>query len=189
MVACSRGFGEHSTTQREEVSNLMPRIVHAEHPPLLDVARDIFREYAASIAYLCAESFAQQNLETELRDLPGKYAAPRGCILLAFDQSTPIGCVALRPIDRAAHDSRDERVCEMKRLYARPETRGRGVGRLLCDELIRFAKQGGYTLMKLDTEPELEAACRLYRTLGFVEIPRYNDDPKPETLYMGLRLT
>ncbi|MBS0189352.1 MAG: GNAT family N-acetyltransferase [Planctomycetes bacterium] len=167
----------------------MSSLVYASTASEVEAARSLFREYAASIAHLCAESFAQQNLEAELRDLPGKYAAPRGCILLALDQSTPVGCVALRPIDRAAHDSRDERVCEMKRLYARPETRGRGVGRLLCDELIRFAKQGGYTLMKLDTEPDLEAACRLYRTLGFVEIPRYNDDPKPETLYMGLRLT
>ena len=66
--------------------------------------------------------------------------------------------------------------------------RGLGAGRRLCEELITFARHAGYTLMKLDTEPELEAACALYRALGFVEIPRYNDDPKMETLYLGLRL-
>ena len=165
------------------------RLTHAEHSPLVAMASNLFREYSQSIAHLCAESFAQQNLEAELQSLPGKYAPPAGCILLAFDGEHPVGCVALRPISPAPHDRPGERVCEMKRLYAKPETRGRGVGRLLCEELIRFAKRGGYTLMKLDTEPELGAACRLYRTLGFVEIPRYNDDPKPETLYLGLRLS
>lgn len=162
--------------------------IHAEQLPWLGTARDLFREYAKSIAHLCAESFARQNLDDELRTLPGKYALPRGCILLAVDGDRAVGCVALRPIASAQYDKPGERICEMKRLYAKPETRGRGVGRLLCEELIRFAEQGGYTLMKLDTEPELVAACRLYRALGFVEIPRYNDDPKPETLYMGLRL-
>jgi len=164
------------------------KIIHAEHIPLLETARDLFREYAKSIEHLAAASFAQQNLEGELQGLPGKYAPPTGCILLAMDGDHAVGCIALRPLDRMPHDRADDRICEMKRLYAKPETRGRGVGRLLCEELIRFAKQGGYTLMKLDTEPELEAACKLYRALGFFEIPRYNDDPKPETLYMGLRL-
>lgn len=164
------------------------RIIHAEQPTLLDVARDLFREYAKSIEHLAAASFAQQDLEGELRSLPGKYAPPKGCILLAMDGDNPVGCIALRPLAPMPHDRPGERICEMKRLYAKPETRGRGVGRLLCEELIRFAKQGGYTLMKLDTEPELDSACRLYRALGFIEIPRYNDDPKAETLYMGLRL-
>lgn len=155
----------------------------------MPLAGALFREYAESIAYLCAASFAQQNLDEELRSLPGKYAEPAGCVLLAFaaDQ-TPVGCVALRPIDAATHDRPGERVCEMKRLYTRPAARGLGAGRRLCEELIAFARRAGYTIMKLDTEPELEAACGLYRALGFVEIPRYNDDPKAETLYLGLRL-
>ncbi|MBX3378885.1 MAG: GNAT family N-acetyltransferase [Phycisphaeraceae bacterium] len=163
-------------------------IIHAEQPPLLDVARDLFREYAKSIEHLAAASFAQQNLEGELRSLPGKYAPPKGCILLAMDGDQAVGCAALRRLGPMSHDRPGERICEMKRLYAKPETRGRGVGRLLCQALIRFAKSAGYTLMKLDTEPELESACRLYRSLGFVDIPRYNDDPKPETMYLGLRL-
>lgn len=164
------------------------RIIHAESSLWLDRSRDLFREYATSIAHLCAASFAQQNLEEELRTLPGKYAPPGGCILLAMDGEKAVGCVALRPLQASRHDRPGERFCEMKRLYAKPETRGRGVGRLLCQELIRFAKRGGYTMMKLDTEPELEAACKLYRSLGFVDISRYNDDPKPETLYLGLKL-
>lgn len=155
----------------------------------MPVAAELFREYTASIAHICAASFAQQNIEQELRTLPGKYAEPAGCILLAWDsEGVPIGCVALRPIEAAGHDRAGERVCEMKRLYTRPAARGLGAGRRLCEELIAFARGAGYTLMKLDTEPELAAACALYRGLGFVEIPRYNDDPKEQTLYLGLRL-
>jgi len=158
-------------------------------PTEMPLAAALFREYAQSIAYLCAASFAQQNLDEELRSLPGKYAEPAGCILLARDATdAPIGCVALRPIDAAAHDREDDRICEMKRLYTRPEARGLGAGRRLCEELIAFARGAGYTLMKLDTEPELDAACALYRTLGFIDIPRYNDDPQPKTLYLGLPL-
>jgi len=158
-------------------------------PTDMPAAAFLFREYAQSIAHIAATSFAQQNLDEELRTLPGKYAEPGGCILLAYELSgDPIGCVALRPIDSATHDLPGERVCEMKRLYTRPAARGLGAGRRLCEELITFARHAGYTLMKLDTEPELEAACALYRALGFVEIPRYNDDPKMETLYLGLRL-
>ncbi|HEX8875775.1 MAG TPA: GNAT family N-acetyltransferase, partial [Phycisphaerales bacterium] len=147
----------------------------------MPVAAELFREYTASIAHICAASFAQQNIEQELRTLPGKYAQPAGCILLAFGGGGggggAVGCVALRPIEAAAHDRAGERVCEMKRLYTRPAARGLGAGRRLCEELIAFARGAGYTLMKLDTEPELAAACALYRALGFVEIPRYNDDP------------
>lgn len=158
-------------------------------PTDMPAAALLFREYAQSIAHIAAASFAQQNLDDELRTLPGKYAEPSGCILLAFDSDNhPIGCVALRPIDAAPHDRPGERICEMKRLYTRPAARGLGAGRRLCEELIAFARHAGYTLMKLDTEPELEAACALYRALGFTDIPRYNDDPKPETLYLGLRL-
>lgn len=161
----------------------------ARTTPEFDSAALLFREYAQSIAHICAESFAQQNLDDELRTLPGKYAEPAGCILLAWSSGgDPIGCVALRPIEAAAHDRPGERVCEMKRLYTRPAARGLGAGRRLCEELIVFAREAGYTLIKLDTEPELAAACALYQALGFIKIPRYNDDPKPETLYLGLRL-
>lgn len=158
-------------------------------PSEMGHAAALFREYARSIEHLCAASFAQQNLEEELRTLPGKYAEPAGCVLLAWDGTgTPVGCVALRPLERAAHDPPAERVCEMKRLYVRPTARGGGIGARLCADLIAFARAAGYSLMKLDTEPELESACELYARLGFVPIPRYNDDPQPRTVYLGLRL-
>ena len=73
----------------------------------------------------------------------------------------------------------------MKRMYVKPAARGLGVGRALAERLILEACQIGYGMMKLDTEPDFAAAVGLYRSLGFGDITRYNDDPVACTMYMG----
>ena len=58
-----------------------------------------------------------------MQGMPGKYAPPRGRLLLArLLDGTPVGSVALRPIEPAGS-------CEMKRLYVSPEGRGMGIGK------------------------------------------------------------
>lgn len=149
----------------------------AKSPQELAEAAALFREYAASLPF----SLGFQGFYEELATLPGKYAPPRGVIVLAYAGAEPVGCIALRPI-------LDERTCEMKRMYVKPSRRGTGLGRRLAEELIGFAREAGYARMLLDTEPDFTPAVTLYRSLGFVETARYNDDPHPQTLFFELDL-
>lgn len=161
-------------------------ILEATNGLELSIAAQLFAEYAASLGGGAHMSLHHQGFENELATLPGRYARPSGLILLAASNGEGVGCVALRKIAPLPNDQ--GRVCEMKRMYVKPTWRGHGIGRLLAERLIKEARAIGYAHMKLDTEPDFHAAVGLYRSLGFAEIPRYNDDPVACTMYMGRKL-
>ena len=153
-------------------------IAEAQFPQQLDEVRAIFRAYAASLDI----DLSFQDFEAELAALPGKYAAPRGRVLLARTDGVVIGCVALRPLD-------DKGVCEMKRLYVRPAGRGQQLGRRLATHVVQIAKAAGYTRIRLDTLPSMHAAQDLYASLGFRPIPAYVFNPIQGTQFLELNLS
>lgn len=146
-----------------------------------EVFSTLCREYAESLQETIGASLDYQGFESEMRTLPGKYAAPGGCMLVAWVGSRPAGCVALRPMDEPG-------VCEMKRMFIRSEFRGRGIGHALGEAVVRVAKRAGYKVMRLDTDHTMLAAIRVYSKLGFQPRERYNDDPCPCTLWFELAL-
>lgn len=149
----------------------------AESSQEIGIARSLFLEYARSLNFsLCFQSFEQ-----ELAELPGDYAPPGGRLFLATHESQIAGCVALRRLESA--------ICEMKRLYVRPNFRGQGAGRVLAEGLIAAARAIGYKCMRLDTvEPAMRTAVAMYQTLGFREIAPYCPNPLAGALYMELSL-
>lgn len=149
----------------------------ARGPDDLDLARTLFREYAGTLPF--ALDF--QGFEEELAGLPGEYAEPRGTIVLARVGGAPAGCVALRPLD-------EEGVCEMKRMYVRPEFQGRGLGRRLGVRILDDARARGYRVMRLDTIDTMLPAIALYEDLGFRRIAPYRYNPIAGALYFEAEL-
>lgn len=151
-------------------------IIVCETPPQIEWARDIFREYAASLAVdLCF-----QNFEQEVSSLPGEYTAPRGTLLLALVEGSIAGCCALRPLDAADYPN----AAEMKRLFVRKAFRRFGLGRLLAESIMDCARQLGYASVLLDTLDDMESARALYAELGFAEIPPYYHNPIAGSHYL-----
>lgn len=153
------------------------QLIQAQSPEEIRSARDLFEEYASWIEI----SLCFQNFDKELAELPGDYAPPSGRLFLAVDGDQVMGCVALRKIGNG--------VGEMKRLYVRPEFRGRGLGRTLTEKLIAEANQIGYARLRLDTLPgKMDQAIAMYRSIGFQEIAPYYKNPVAGATFMELLL-
>lgn len=155
----------------------MTMIRHALFPDDLPVVTAIFREYVHSPT----ADLGFQDYEQEFAQLPGEYAEPDGCVLLAIVDGGVVGCAALRRVD-------DGGTCELKRVYVRPAARGMDLGRQLVQRMLEVARQAGYVRMCLDVLPEFVAAQRLYESLGFVPAEPVSFNPVPGTKFLALAL-
>ena len=143
----------------------------------------LFREYTDMLVendpkFACYLKL--QEYDEELRHLEGKYGPPRSALILAAEDGEAAGCIAMKEMDSTR--------CELKRLYVRPDFRGRGLGRTLTDMIIARAREAGYEEILLDTLPFLQSAQRIYRAAGFREIEKYNDSPMDDATYMKIEL-
>jgi ribosomal protein S18 acetylase RimI-like enzyme len=138
----------------------------------VEVLRELFREYSVSLG----RDGWFPGFDDELAALPGGYEA----LLVARLGGEVVGCVALKRLP--------DRTCELKRLYVRPAARGSGTGRELVRASIERARELGYSVLRLDTLPTMDAARTLYLSLGFRPIERYNDNPVEGVLFFELTL-
>lgn len=147
-----------------------------------ETKKDFTQFYNLCIEYISSLGFELdfQGVDSELANLPGVYAPPQGAIILARHTNTAIGCVALKKLE--------EDICEMKRLYVKPEFRGRGLGLKLSKLILEKAKKIGYTKMRLDTVSWMKEAISIYKLLGFKEIEPYYHNPVNGAVYFELDL-
>lgn len=90
----------------------------------------------------------------------------------------PVGCAAFRKLD--------DNTCEMKRVYVRPNARGRRLGAMLVEKILQEAILSGYKKICLDVLPEFRTALKLYQSYGFVKHPPVTHNPVPGTEFLGL---
>ncbi|TVY51781.1 Acetyltransferase [Lachnellula cervina] len=172
-------------------------IRHATTPTDISSIRTLFTSYASWLDL----DLTFQNFAQELASLPGVYAPPTGCLLLAvLESGEAVGCVALRPLPSktpqssnptsASMPSQEQKeevkgrgTCEVKRLFLTPAARGSGIGRALVEAVVAEAEKLGYGEMKLDTLPRMVGARKLYESVGFVETEMYYETPLEGTVF------
>jgi DNA-binding MarR family transcriptional regulator/GNAT superfamily N-acetyltransferase len=152
----------------EEVERLLTaasveiRPVDPGHPD----ARQCLRSYFAELDRRSETGFdPAQGISAE----PHELRPPAGLMLVAYLQSEPVGCGAVKHHEDAPS--------EIKRMWVAESVRGAGVGRRLLAELERSATAHGARAVRLETNRALAEAIGLYRSAGFVEVAPFNDEP------------
>jgi GNAT superfamily N-acetyltransferase len=139
-------------------------------------ARRLVEQYAASLGI----DLSFQAIDHELEHMADQYAPPTGAFVLAEEDGIYVGCAGLRRFG--------DGVAEMKRMYVVPALRGRGLGRVLAERVVRDARDLGYARIRLDTLPTMREAHALYSSLGFRPIAAYRSNPIEGTTYLELAL-
>ena len=138
--------------------------------------KELVVEYAKTLPF----DLGYQDFDSELASFPGKFAPPKGCLLLARVQGEAAGSVVLHPLE--------DNIGEVKRLHVRPVFRGYGLGRRLVGDIVAFARVAGYVSLRLDTVRGLMAeAEKLYQSVGFRECAAYYENPIEGTIYYELK--
>lgn len=148
------------------------RVALAEMDPQSDEARYCLGEYYAELGRRFKQGFdVSLSRDPDAKDM----RRPRGTFIVAMSDTLPIGCVGLKGTDHG--------YAEIKRLWVAPAARGLRLGRRLMDVTEDAARGLGIALLRLDTNSALAEAGQLYRTTGWREIPRFNDDPYPDLFF------
>lgn len=137
--------------------------------------RAIFLEYLDFIEDYLGQDLAFQGTEREFADFPQTYDS----LFLGRLDGEPVAACGLKPFKPG--------VCELKRLYCRPQARGFGLGLKLSKAAVRKGRELGYNEMYLDTDFGLTHANAIYEALGFQDIAKYYDNPM-DSRFMRLAL-
>jgi DNA-binding MarR family transcriptional regulator/GNAT superfamily N-acetyltransferase len=148
------------------------RVSLQETDPRSEEARYCLGEYYAELARRFAQGFEiTRSRDPDAQDM----LRPHGVFVVAISDGLPIGCVGLKGTGRE--------FAEIKRLWVAPSARGLGLGRRLMQAAETAARELSIRLLRLDTNSALPEAGQLYRSSGWREIDRFNDDPYPDLFF------
>ena len=164
-----------SDSQRDKLVDAMTNVERLLTAGLVDVAVE---DPSSNAARFCIESYfseldtrfdtgfdASQSISADAHEL----TEPAGLLLVARLRDEPVGCGALK-----FHGAKP---AEIKRMWVAPTARGLGVGRRILGELEARARRRRVRVVHLETNKTLREAMSLYRSAGYVEVERFNDEP------------
>lgn len=158
-----------------EIRPIQPHEIQPAKRVIFTVAFELFK--GADMLEESITKFLAQGKLAEMDDVQKNYFENGGTFLVAVDEGHVIGTGAVKYLE--------DGVCEIKRLWLLSQYQGQGIGYRIMQELIDFARQKEYKIMRLETDPIIQTrAVGFYKQLGFYEIPRYGDDPDD----MGMEL-
>jgi GNAT superfamily N-acetyltransferase len=153
----------------------MPEFRQAQTEEDLSEVRELFWEYLQWANGRVNEEFGVNfDIETMLEDDMRKldiYFPPDGRLVLVSEEGKSAGLGCLKKLRNG--------MGEVKRMYVRPEFRGRGLGRGMLEALLSEARKSGYSKVRLDSARFMKAAHSLYRSAGFQEIEPYDESEIP----------
>jgi DNA-binding MarR family transcriptional regulator/GNAT superfamily N-acetyltransferase len=134
--------------------------------PTSEDAQFCIRSYFTELDVRFESGFdPEQSISADAAEL----TEPSGLLLIARLRDEPIGCGALKLHGR--------KPAEIKRMWIAASVRGLGLGRRILEELERHARQRRVGTLRLETNQALTEAIGLYKSAGYREVERFNDEP------------
>lgn len=149
-----------------------PRVIEVETAEDIAAVRALFLEYLKFVEHYLGQDLSFQGTDREFADFPQTYDA----LFLVRLADVPVAACGLKPFK--------DGICELKRLYCRPNARGKGLGLTLSRAAIEKGRLLGYKQIYLDTDHGLTHANAIYEVLGFRDIEKYYDNPM-DSRFMG----
>jgi GNAT superfamily N-acetyltransferase len=169
-----------SAADRETVINSLSKVrsilSEAQKPAVRIVRLSEANDDASRLLeeYYEAVSVIQRDTPEAVQQIIGDTSSG---IWVAYLREKAVGCVMLRRLSSIPFAG------ECKRLYVRPEARGKGLADALLDAQEEFARSKGLQWIYLDSYDDLKAAIVLYTKRGYLPCERYNDNPQA-TLFL-----
>ena len=145
-------------TRVAETGFLIRLVAEHDNGALAELLRDVMEEFGAAGA-------GSSLHDPDVRDMAGAYAGPRSAYFVVEAGGGLVGGGGLGPLAGG-----ESQVCELRKMYLRPEARGRGLGRAMLTRCLDVARQLGYRRMYLETRQTMHDARRLYERNGFAPV-------------------